>query len=182
MPSPFLRTSRLVLRPWRDDDLEPLAAMSADPEVMRHFPSVLDRDASAALLARLRAHFDEHGFGFWAAETEAGFVGCIGLLRVTFVAPFSPCVEVGWRLARHVWGLGLATEGAAAALRFGFDVLGEREIVSFAVPANRASQRVMERLGMRRDPDGDFDHPHLAADSPLRRHVLYRLQNEHFGR
>ena len=182
MSLPILRTPRLVLRPWRDDDLEPLAAMSADPEVMRHFPSVLDRAASTALLARLRAHFDAHGFGFWAVETDAGFVGLIGLLRVTFDAAFAPTVEVGWRLARHAWGQGLATEGAAEALRFGFDVLGAPEIVSFAVPANLPSQRVMERLGMRRDPSGDFDHPELPADSPLRRHVLYRLQNSDFRR
>jgi RimJ/RimL family protein N-acetyltransferase len=182
MSLPILRTPRLVLRPWRDDDLEPLAAMSADPEVMRHFPSVLDRAASTALLARLRAHFDAHGFGFWAVETDAGFVGLIGLLRVTFDAAFAPTVEVGWRLARHAWGQGLATEGAAEALRFGFDVLGAPEIVSFAVPANLPSQRVMERLGLRRDPSGDFDHPELPADSPLRRHVLYRLQNSDFRR
>jgi RimJ/RimL family protein N-acetyltransferase len=178
MSLPILRTPRLVLRPWRDDDLEALAAMSADPEVMRHFPAVLDRDASAALLARLRGQFDAHGFGYWAAETDGGVVGCIGLLRVTFDAPFAPTVEVGWRLARHAWGQGLATEGAAEALRFGFDVLGLPEIVSFAVPANLPSHRVMER----RDMAGDFDHPHLPEGSPLRRHVLYRLQNRHFRR
>jgi RimJ/RimL family protein N-acetyltransferase len=173
---PLLLTPRLVLRAWCDDDLAPFAAMSADPEVMRFLPGPRDRAASDEVAARIQAHFDAHGFGLWVVETpELAFAGCIGLLRPSYHTHFTPCLEVGWRLARAAWGHGYATEGAQAALRFGFEVLGEREIVAMTVPANQASRRVMERLGMTRDPGDDFDHPRLADDDPLRRHVLYRL-------
>ncbi|HEY7851574.1 MAG TPA: GNAT family N-acetyltransferase [Caulobacteraceae bacterium] len=173
----MLRTSRLILRDWRDDDFPAFAAMGADPAVMAHFPALLDRAASDALAARIRAHHAAHGWGSWAVEVpgEADFIGYVGLQTVSFDAPFAPAVEIGWRLARAHWGRGLATEAARAALAFGFERLALPEIVAFTVPANARSRAVMERLGMTRDPADDFDHPRLAEGHPLRRHVLYRM-------
>jgi ribosomal-protein-alanine N-acetyltransferase len=141
-----LRGERVVLRGWRESDLEPLLPM-----------------------------FAEHGFGWWAVDVPgvAPFVGFVGLQEPSFDAWFTPCVEVGWRLSREHWGHGYATEAARAALTHGFDVVGLDEIVSFTVPANVRSRAVMERLGMRYD--GEFEHPRLAEGSPLRTHVLYRL-------
>lgn len=177
---PELRTPRLRLRGLRADDLAPFAAMNADPRVMEHLPAPLSRLESDELAARVAAGFAVHGFGLWAVETigerEAPFIGLTGLDRPSFDAPFGPCVEVAWRLAAEHWGRGYATEAARAALRFGFEELGLPEIVAFTVPANRRSRRVMEKLGMRRDPADDFDHPRLPEGHPLRRHVLYRVR------
>jgi RimJ/RimL family protein N-acetyltransferase len=171
-----LRTSRLRLRQWHDDDLESLAALNADPEVMRYFPETMTRAASDELAARQRALIDERGWGLWALEAETGFVGFVGLSEPRFDAHFTPAVEVGWRLARRAWGFGYATEAARAAVDHGFARLGLREIVSFTTVRNEPSRRVMERLGMTHDPADDFDHPLLPAGHPLRRHVLYRLR------
>ena len=170
------RTPRLVLRAWRDDDLAPFAALNADPAVMRHLPAPLGRAESDALAARIRAGIAERGFGLWAVEVPgvAAFAGFVGLSVPRFEAAFTPCVEVGWRLARAHWGRGYATEAAAAALDLAFGPLGLGEVVSFTAPANRASRAVMARLGMRRDPADDFEHPMLPAGHPLRPHVLYR--------
>jgi RimJ/RimL family protein N-acetyltransferase len=175
MGTPELRTERLLLRGWRDDDLEPFAAINADPEVRRYFPTVLERAESDAQAALIRAGFATHGFGLWAVELpgQAAFIGFVGLAVPKFDAHFTPCVEIAWRLARAYQGHGYATEGARAAMDFGFTHVGLAEIVSFTVPANRASRRVMEKLGMQYA--GDFDHPLLSADDPLQRHVLYRL-------
>ena len=171
-----IETERLILRPWCDADAAPFAAMNADPEVMWLFPAVLDRDASDGLMSRLRAKWAEDGFTFGAVERKGGgVIGLCGLNRVRFAAPFAPAVEIGWRLARGAWGQGYATEAARAWLAQGFAALGLDEIVAFAVPANARSRAVMARLGMTHDRAGDFDHPNLAVDSPLRRHVLYRL-------
>jgi RimJ/RimL family protein N-acetyltransferase len=171
-----LRTPRLCLRRWRATDAAPFAAMNADPRVMEHFPTVLSRAQSDALLARITAHLEEHGFGLWAVEIPgvAPLVGFVGLSRPQFQAHFTPCVEIGWRLAAEHWGRGYASEAAAVALGFGFERLGLPEIVSFTVPGNLRSRRVMERLGMTHDPTDDFDHPILPEGHPLRRHVLYR--------
>lgn len=175
-----LQTPRLILREWRDSDIEPFAAMFADPLVMEFLPAAPDRAAIEAIVGRIRAHFAEHGFGWWAAELrESGqFIGFIGLARGNFEAHFTPAVEIGWRLASAYWGQGYATEGAKAALDFGFTRLGLAEIVSFTVPANRRSWRVMQRIGMTHDPADDFDHPRLDAGDPLRRHVLHRMSRE----
>ncbi len=175
--TPTLETNRLVLRAWRDDDLAPFAAMNADPEVMRHFPARLTPAQSDALVAAIRRHFAGHGYGLWAVEVrESGsFAGFTGLSVPRFAAAFMPCVEVGWRLAREHQGRGYATEGALAAVAHGFGTAGLDEIVSFTTVGNTASRRVMEKLGMTRDPAEDFDHPSVAPGSPLRRHVLYRL-------
>jgi ribosomal-protein-alanine N-acetyltransferase len=177
-PIRTVRTDRLLLRPWADEDREPFAAMNAVPEVMEHFPSVLTRAESDATVERIQKHFDERGFGVWAIEVpgEDAFVGFVGLMVPAFEAHFTPCVEVGWRLSRAHWGKGYATEGARAALRQGFEELGLTEIVSMTVLANVRSRRVMEKLDMQRDPEDDFDHPRVAEGSPLRRHVLYRLR------
>lgn len=176
--APTLTTARLVLRPWRDEDLAPFAALNADPRVMAFFPGTLNRTASDALAARIRDHFDRHGFGVWAVDAPgvAAFVGFVGLARPTFQAPFMPCVEIAWRLAAEHWGRGYATEAARAALAFGFDALGLDEIVSFTVRDNLPSRRVMERLGMTHAPGDDFEHPVLPRGHRLRPHVLYRLR------
>ena len=174
----MLRTERLILRPWRDADLPPFAALNADPRVREHFPSCLTHAESDASAARIRANFEAHGHGLWAAEVVGGapFIGFIGLAEPSFVARFTPCIEIGWRLAHAHWGRGYATEGARAALAFGFESVGLAEIVSMTTPTNTRSRRVMEKLGMRRDPAEDFEHPNLAPGSPARRHVLYRLR------
>lgn len=174
---PTLRTERLVLRPWREADLEPFAALNADPEVMRFFPATLDREGSDVMAERIAAQFAEAGFGLWAVEVPgvAPFIGFVGLALQTFPAHFTPAVEVGWRLAREHWGRGYAPEGGRAAVEYGFDVLGLDEIVSMTIPDNTPSQRVMQKLGMTRDPADDFDKP-SRTDDQLRRHVLYRLR------
>jgi RimJ/RimL family protein N-acetyltransferase len=172
-----LATDRLLLRPWRDDDLPHFAALNADSRVMEFFTSCLDRAASDAVAGRIRAHFDEHGFGFWAVEVPgvAPFIGFVGLSVPRFAAPFMPCVEIGWRLAVDAWGRGYATEAARGALTYGFGPLGLDQIVAFTAVENRRSRAVMERLGMRHDPADDFDHPVLPEGHRLRRHVVYRL-------
>jgi RimJ/RimL family protein N-acetyltransferase len=179
-PPPTLITERLILRPWREDDWAPFAALNADPQVMEHFPSCLDRAKSDEVAARISSRLVERGFGFWAAELPGvcPFIGMIGLSRPPFEAHFTPCVEIGWRLARQYWGHGYATEAARASLRFGFEQLGLDEIVSFTVPANWRSRRVMERLGMTRSPADDFEHPDVPVGHPIRPHVLYRLRRE----
>ena len=175
-----LRTPRLILREWRDEDAEPFAAMSADPEVMRYLVPFPDRAAVGAWIARARTHLAEHGFGKFVVELagEAAFAGVVGLDHVGFDLPFTPAVEVLWRLARPFWGRGFATEAARATLDDGFGRLGLDEVVAYTVVGNRRSRAVMERLGMHRDAAEDFDfvHPRLPPGHPLRRHVLYRLR------
>jgi ribosomal-protein-alanine N-acetyltransferase len=151
--------------------------MNADREVMEHFPAVLDRGASDALVDHIEAHFAEHAFGAWAIEVQGGepFVGFVGLHHVGFEAHFTPAVEIAWRLSRDAWGHGYATEAAREACRIAFAELQLSEVVSFTVPRNVRSRAVMERLGMTHDPRDDFDHPGLAEGHPQRRHVLARL-------
>ena len=145
---------------------------------MEFLPGLLSRSESDAMLDRIEAHFDQHGFGLWAAELrETGeFLGYVGLAVPRFEAAFTPCVEIGWRLASKHWERGFATEGARAATSFAFDALNLEDLVSFTVPANARSLRVMQKLGMTHDATEDFDHPLLAVDHPLRRHVLYRMK------
>jgi RimJ/RimL family protein N-acetyltransferase len=170
----ILATPRLRLRRWLPEDREPFATLSADPEVMEYFPAVLSCQECDEVLDRNEAHFERHGFGWWAAEHQGKFIGSIGLAVPRFEAAFTPCVEVGWFLARPWWGQGFATEGARAALDYGFGALGLPEIVAFTVPGNLRSRRVMEKLGMIYAQD--FDHPSLPDGHPLQRHVLYRLR------
>jgi RimJ/RimL family protein N-acetyltransferase len=175
-----LRTSRLVLRQWRDDDAAAFAELSADPAVMQYLVPFADRAAMDAWVVAARTHWQDHGFGPWVVELsgEALMIGVVGLSNLRFALPFAPAVEAAWRLARPYWGRGYAYEAARAAIDDGFGRLGLDEIVAFTVPANRASRRVMEKLGMTRDPaeDFDFEHPRLPPGHPLRRHVLYRLR------
>ena len=173
--APVLRADRVLLRAWRAGDLEPFAALSADPRVMEYYPAPLTREQSDDLLRRVVPQFATHGFSWWAVEVPgvAPFIGFVGLLAPTFEAHFTPCVEIGWRLAAPYWGHGYATEAARAALTFGFTHADLDEIVSFTVPANSRSISVMRRLHMTQD--GEFDHPRLPQGHRLRRHVLYRL-------
>ena len=173
-----LRTERLILRRPREADREPCARMNADPRVMEFFPAALSREESDALMDRIEAHRERHGFSWYAAELrETGkFIGFVGLAVPYFEAAFTPCVEIGWRLAAEYWGRGLATEGARAVVEYGFANLGLNEIVSFTTLGNVRSRRVMEKLGMTHDAADDFDHPSLLEGHPLRRHVLYRLR------
>ena len=173
-----LTTERLLLRTWRDSDRAPFAAMNADPQVMEHFPSTQTPAQSDALVDRIQAHFDQHGYGLWAIEPRdgsAGFIGFVGLQHVPFEAHFTPAVEIGWRLAAASWGKGYATEAAREALRFGLEDARLAEVVSFTVPANEPSRAVMRRIGMQHDPADDFDNPRVEQSS-LRRHVLYRAK------
>jgi ribosomal-protein-alanine N-acetyltransferase len=177
---PEIRTERLLLRRWVQSDRAPFAELNADVRVMEHFPSVLTGAESDAIVERIVAHFERRGFGLWAVEVpgEVPFIGFVGLAVPPFEAHFTPCVEVGWRLAAEHWGRGYATEAARACVSFGFDQAGLREIVSMTVPENIRSRRVMERLGMTRNPADDFDHPMLPGH---RRHLLYRLQSPVVG-
>lgn len=170
-------TERLILRHWHQSDREPFARINADARVMEFMPALLTRNESDALADRIEAHFRQRGFGLCAVELRENnsFVGFIGLAVPIFQAHFTPCVEIGWRLSADCWGQGLATEGARRMIQYASEVLRLRSLVSFAVPANIRSRRVMEKLGMRYDPKDDFDHPSLTEGHPLRRHVLYRL-------
>ncbi|MGA5133749.1 GNAT family N-acetyltransferase [Streptomyces olivoreticuli] len=171
-----LRTARLALRPWRETDLAPWAAMNADPEVREHLGPVLSREQSDASVARFRAEFEERGFGWWAVEVLATgeFIGFAGLDEVDDGMPFTG-VEIGWRLARPSWGHGYATEAARAALDFGFGTLGLPEILAVTTATNLRSRAVMSRIGMTRDPADDFDDPG-APEGPLRPNVVYRIR------
>ncbi len=171
----MITTARLVLRAWRASDLEPFAEQNADPQAMRFLAGTLTRAQSDAYAARAEAHWREHGFGKWAVEVPgvAPFIGAVGLTRVAFEASFTPAVEIAWRLHPRYWGRGYATEAARAAIDDGFVRLGLAEVLAMTALGNAASIAVMERLGMTRSIE--FDYPTLPAESPLRRHVLYRL-------
>jgi RimJ/RimL family protein N-acetyltransferase len=174
-----LQTERMILRNWCTADRQPFAQMNADAQVMEFMPAALSNSESDSLVAKIEKHIQTHGFGLFAAELRSpqSFIGYIGLAIPSFQAAFTPCVEVGWRLSAVHWGKGLATEGAREVVRYAFRVLGLEELVSFTVPANIRSRRVMEKLGMTNDPADDFDHPKLPEGHPLRRHALYRLKS-----
>lgn len=171
----MIETERLVLRPFTEADREPLAQVHADSRVTDWLGGPMDRAKTDALIDRVGDHIERHGFGFWAAERRADrrLIGMIGLIVLSDDLPMAPGVEIGWRLAADTHGQGLATEGAAAALAWGFANLDVPEIVAFTAETNVASQAVMRKIGMTADPSRDFDHPRLAPDHPLRRHVLY---------
>ena len=179
-PAESLTTARLLLRCWRLSDRQPFQALNADPRVMEFMPGLLSPCESDDLIARIEQHFERHGFGLFAAELlqEKTFIGFIGLSAPAFDAPFMPSVEIGWRLAFDHWGRGLATEAARAVVRHAFESAGLNSLVSFTVPKNLRSRRVMENLGMSHDPGEDFDHPGLPSGHPLRPQVLYRLHKQ----
>lgn len=164
-----MNTERLVLRQWQESDKEPFFRLNSDPVVMEHFPAPLTKGESDALYERLRGIIHEQGWGLWAVACPgvSDFIGFIGLSRPRFTAHFTPCVEIGWRLASEYWGKGYATEGAKACLEYGFNTLKLPEIVSFTAVSNVRSQQVMQRIGMVHNPQDDFDHPLLAKDHPL---------------
>ena len=174
----MISTPRLLLRNWQPRDRSPFATLNADPRVMQYFPSPLTSEETDLALERIAAHFERCGFGLWAAEIRATgeFAGFIGLSVPGFQTHFTPCVEIGWRVAARFWNQGLATEGALEVLRYGLGPLCLKEIVSFTAEENRPSRRVMEKIGITRDPRDDFDHPGIAEGHPLRRHVLYRMR------
>jgi ribosomal-protein-alanine N-acetyltransferase len=171
----MIETPRLILRPWRKSDLPLFAEQNADPVVMRFLGGVLTRPQSDSYVERAEQHLAETGFCKWAVQAPgiAAFIGAVGITRVKFEAAFTPAVEIAWRLHRRYWGHGYATEAASAAIQDGFTRVGLQEIVALTALSNMASVRVMERLGMTRTIE--FDHPHIAENNPLRRHVLYRL-------
>ena len=178
--APLLETPRLWLRRWREADRVPFAELNADPEVMRHFPSTLDRAASDAMVARIEQGFETHGFGLYAVEVKGGspFIGFVGLSAVRPPNPAAPALEIGWRLARRAWGRGYASEAARACVSLAFDRLERDEVVSFTAVANAPSRAVMTRIGLSHAPERDFDHPALAVGHKLRRHVLYAIRRE----
>lgn len=181
----MIQTPRLVLRQWKESDFKPFAKLNADPRVMECFPSILTQEESTQMARRMETKIEERGWGWWAVSVPgvSDFIGFIGLNPVdkaTLPVPFTPTVEVGWRLAYEYWGKGYATEGARACLDYGFKTLNLPEIVSFTATQNARSRRVMERIGMHTDPKDDFDHPKLPAGHPLKRHVLYRINKDEF--
>jgi RimJ/RimL family protein N-acetyltransferase len=171
-----IETERLILRRWQPEDLEPFAAMNADPRVMEFYPKTLKKSETEAMIATIEQRIEQLGFGLWATELKrtGQLIGFIGLSVPGYLFPFSPCTEIGWRLAFDQWGHGYAQEGARAALTFGFERIALKEIVSFTTVANIRSRNVMEKIGMVHDRNADFDHPGLPEGHPLRRHVLYR--------
>lgn len=172
-----LETERLLLRRWRPSDIAPFSAMGQDAEVMEHFPNLLTREDSEKMIwDRLDAHFDRHGFGFWAVERKVDetFLGFVGLSHVAFASPIEGEVEIGWRLARHAWGQGFAHEAARAAMDCGFSALGLERIVAMTVEGNRRSQSLMRKLGMERSPELDFEHPWIADGHALRPQIVFR--------
>lgn len=173
----MIKTKRLILRPWKQEDFAPYAEMNADPLVREFFPTLLTAEESNTQAALFQKKIIEKGWGLWAVEApgEANFIGFIGIEKVPFEAHFTPNVEIGWRLAQKFWGKGYATEGALAALNYGFETLHLPEIVSLTSIHNKRSMNVMEKIGMHRNPADDFDHPLAPAGHPLQRHVLYRL-------
>jgi len=176
--TPVFKTSRLIVRGWRDDDVESWVQMNADPKVMKFLLRRYTRELSESIVRAIRETLERVGYGWWVVEVRGGlsFAGVICLQDVPFSAPFTPAREIGWRFAFEAWGRGYATEAASAALGFAFDQLNWNEVVAFTSVANVRSQRVMQRLGMRHDPRDDFDHPRLEEGHPLRRHLLYRIQ------
>jgi len=181
MVEPLIKTERMVLRPWKEADFMAFARLNADPRVMEYFPGILTQEESDRFAKRICTAMKQQGWGLWAVSVPnvSDFIGYIGLAPVNFAADFTPAVEVGWRLAYDFWNKGYATEGAIAALKYGFETLQMDEIVSFTAIQNKRSQKVMEKIGLTHYPEEDFDHPKLVEGHSLRRHVLYRLkQNE----
>lgn len=163
-----------MLRHWKDSDFEPFAEMNSDSEVMRYFLAPLTRDQALSTFNRMREELARRRWGVWAVEVDGDFAGAVGLHVPEWPLPFSPCVEVLWRLRKEFWGRGIAHKAASQAIDYGFSKADLDEIVSFTTPPNLRSIRLMERLGFERDHQGDFDHPAVPVGHYLRHHVLYR--------
>lgn len=175
-------TEHLILRTWRDEDIDPMTLINEDPKVCEFLPGIGDRTSTIAGQARIRKHYEEHGFCLYAVEFKSTheFIGWTGLAIPSFEAHFTPAVEIGWRLASKHWNKGYATEAAKAVLHYAFTKLNLDEVVSFTVVNNKASRRVMEKIGLHHDPEDDFNHPKIESTNPLCRHVLYRLTKEEY--
>lgn len=174
MPDSF-RTKRLTLRRWTDDDRAPFAEMNADPEVMRYFPNVMTKQESDAMVDRIEQGFENNGFGLWVVEIDGRFAGFTGLNRTTFETPMGTHVEIGWRFAKWAWGQGHATEAARCVLDTAFAELGLTEVFSFTTETNHPSERVMQRIGMTRCADLDFDHPNTPGWWGAK-HIVYQAR------
>jgi RimJ/RimL family protein N-acetyltransferase len=168
---------RVVLRGWQGCDRQPFATMNADPKVMEFFPQLLTPEQSLASFERLKKGIEDRGWGLWVVDISGDFAGFTGLAETNFQAPFTPCIEIGWRFQTRFWGQGYALESARLALRFGFENLRLEEIVSFTARINKRSERLMQRLGMRASPKDDFEHPKIPPGHPVRDHVFYRISN-----
>jgi len=178
-----LETDRLVLRSWTEDDRAPFAALNSDPDVMRYFPSLQSLEVSNASVDKRMKHDSEHGVCFWAADLRdtGEFTGFVGMEYVTEDIPGKGALEIGWRIGKDHWGKGLAPEGARACLAYAFGPLKAPEVVSFTSENNLASQRVMEKIGMMREPENDFHHPAVPDGHPIKPHVLYRIKAGDFA-
>ncbi len=171
-----LKTDRLLLRQWREEDLADFADINTDPKVMEFYPNLLSRQESNAAVEKFKLLIIKNGWGFWAVETisEQAFIGLVGLHKPTYKLPFGPCVEIGWRVGSAYWGRGYATEAARACMDFAFDELDLPEIFAFTSVSNMKSRAVMERLNMV-NIDANFDHPTIPSDSPHSEHVVYKI-------
>ncbi len=177
MPAPTLETKRLILRPWKDEDLKDFALLNKDPKVMEFFPSLLSSEESNALAQRIRKELLKKNYGMWAVEIpqQAKFIGCVGLHYQDFNTTFAPCIEIGWRISSKYWGQGYATEGAKAALDYGFKTLNLKEIVAFTPEKHLKSRKVMQRLEMKHDPKENFICPKIPKEHQFQPFVLYRI-------
>lgn len=173
----IFKTKRLILKTWKEQDLDSMSAINQDPLVCEFLPKIGDRAATKALIQRFINNYKKYGFTAYAVELKSNgeFIGFVGLLVTSFEAHFTPAVEIAWRLDSKCWGKGYATEAAKAIIDFAFTTLKLEEVVSFTVENNIRSRRVMEKIGMHHNPHDDFNHPKLSKNSPLCRHVLYRL-------
>ncbi|MDH5393723.1 MAG: GNAT family N-acetyltransferase [Gammaproteobacteria bacterium] len=177
-----IKTERLLMRQWREEDLFDFWLLNSDPEVMEYLPEIPSEEDSNILAEKIIKLIARNGWGFWAIETlnDNSFIGFVGLNEPKYELPVNPCVEVGWRLARKYWGNGYATEAGNASLDFAFDNLNVNEIYSFTSVANKKSQAVMERLNMI-NTHSNFNHPTIPDDSPYREHVLYKIDKENWS-
>jgi 3-dehydroquinate dehydratase/shikimate dehydrogenase len=177
-----IETERLILRNWLDRDLPFFVKINQDPRVMEYFPALQNEEQSKNIIERCKQLYREKGYCLFACELKATgeFIGFVGLLDVNFEAYFIPAMEIGWRLAYEHWGKGYATEAAKSVLDYAFNTWSLQELVSFTTINNWRSRKVMEKIGMKQDPEGEFEHPLLAEGHPLRRHALYRITKDQY--
>lgn len=173
-----LKTERLLLRQWKEDDFEVFATMNTDPDVMEFYPDIQSSEESFSMAQTFQNLISHKGWGFWAVErlSDNSFIGFVGLHEPTYDLPVTPCVEIGWRLSRESWGNGYATEAAQAALNFAFNELKLEQVYSFTSVANIRSRSVMEKIGMK-NTNANFDHPIIPKGHILSEHVLYKISN-----
>jgi RimJ/RimL family protein N-acetyltransferase len=176
----IIETERLILRTWKDEDAEAFYRINQDPKVLEFLLGPMSIEEVKKFIREKNEFFNQYKYTLWAVEekTSHALIGFVGLWNPPWQAPFTPCVEIGWRLGSQYWGQGYAVEAATAVLNYGFNCINFPELVSFTVPLNIRSLRVMEKIGMKRDFKGDFAHPKLPLAHPLSQHVLYRISRE----